>query len=120
MWFSPCLNMRKCLIFCNLSSLPQAISTLSCSIKAFGQWQVNRSESELSYYRFIASVMDLLLSGTPITMVDGEHASHPTKKNAQLNKSFFEECDETRATYGRKIDLILAAGDERLELCSNV
>ncbi|KAI9317957.1 hypothetical protein BX666DRAFT_1856666, partial [Dichotomocladium elegans] len=73
------------------------------------------SDSEATCYRRFAALLEVLLDGTGITMIDGEKACKATKMNNTINNVYFE-IDLSR--YGRKIDLILCTLD-RTEICSN-
>ncbi|ORZ02533.1 hypothetical protein BCR43DRAFT_481690 [Syncephalastrum racemosum] len=73
------------------------------------------SDSEATSYRRFASLLDILLDETGITMVDGENSPVATKINHGVNNAFF---DFKLSQYGRKIDLILRTV-ENTEICAN-
>ncbi|KAI8334353.1 hypothetical protein BC941DRAFT_356709, partial [Chlamydoabsidia padenii] len=88
-------------------------------IDNIGLWHKNDHESEITFYRRFASLLDILFKDTEIELADGETGCISTKPAIELNKALFQTT-ESSATYGRKIDLLMKYdGANRVELCSN-
>ncbi|ORX62166.1 hypothetical protein DM01DRAFT_1379995 [Hesseltinella vesiculosa] len=68
-------------------------------------WSPKHDESEASYYRRFASILDILLADLDIALVDGEPALAASKTPIEVNKAIFGT-KESAPAYGRKIDLI--------------
>ncbi|KAG0764254.1 hypothetical protein G6F57_001535 [Rhizopus arrhizus] len=63
-------------------------------------------DSELTFYRRFAELLDILFNGTDIKIADGETGSKSSKTAIEINKALFHTSD-TSPTYPRKIDLLL-------------
>lgn len=74
-------------------------------------------DSELSFYRVVAHVLDIIFSDTNIALIDGENCSQATEnKQIESNKQYQDE-DNTKKSIGRKIDLIMCRS--KIELSRN-
>ncbi|KAI8099287.1 uncharacterized protein BX664DRAFT_255503 [Halteromyces radiatus] len=88
-------------------------------IENFGLWEKDDHESEMTFYRRFATLLDILFKGTQIELADGETGCSSTRPAIEMNKAVFQAID-SGAAYCRKIDLLIKFdGTERLELCSN-
>ncbi|KAG0174483.1 hypothetical protein DFQ30_004327 [Apophysomyces sp. BC1015] len=89
-------------------------------VRNFTRWSVNDNESELTFCRRFAALLDILLDASDIIMVDGEYTSEATKVAIDFNKTIFDLGDQS-ATFGRKINLIFkyGRGKQRVEISSN-
>ncbi|ORX61769.1 hypothetical protein DM01DRAFT_1129150 [Hesseltinella vesiculosa] len=68
-------------------------------------WSLNSTESETTFYRQLASILDAVLQSTAIYMADGDTTLTVTKNMVELNKAVFNT-DKLTQSYGCKIDLI--------------
>ncbi|KAG2204112.1 hypothetical protein INT47_011595 [Mucor saturninus] len=75
-----------------------------------------RHSSELAFYRVTAHIMDIILSNSSLTWVDGKNCSQATKSEQKANQKAFCDDDAKKST-GRKIDLIVS--DKGCELSSS-
>ncbi|CAO3588296.1 unnamed protein product [Absidia cylindrospora] len=90
-------------------------------VRNFSRWSRNGDDSELTIYRRLAALLDILFDGTAVIMFDGEHACEATKLSIDFNKAVFCPFDKSN-TYGRKIDLLLKSGQgmkQCVELAAN-
>ncbi|CAO3597601.1 unnamed protein product [Absidia cylindrospora] len=95
------------------------LSMVEQIIENFNLWYRDCHESEMTFYRRFATLLDIIFKETKIELADGETGSSSTRTAIELNKAVFETSDASK-TYARKIDLLLKFDDrESVELCSN-
>ncbi|ORX48043.1 hypothetical protein DM01DRAFT_251548, partial [Hesseltinella vesiculosa] len=90
------------------------------SVESFGLWHNDNKESELTFYRRFASLLDHIFIGTDIKLCDGETGSSASKAAKDLNAAIFCPGDFA-ATYPRKIDLLYKCTEAKItiELAAN-
>lgn len=69
-------------------------------------WPERRDESEATFYRWLASILNTLLADTGVILADGETILQSSKEAIIVNKVIFHTSDMSQA-YGRKIGMIL-------------
>ncbi|KAI7894668.1 uncharacterized protein EV154DRAFT_69116 [Mucor mucedo] len=89
-------------------------------IESFDLWDDDDNASEMTHYRRVASLLDVVFKKTGIRLHDGETGSKSTKLERETNKAIFHTKD-TSPTYPRKIDLLLKCNDAKtdIEMSSN-
>jgi hypothetical protein len=97
--------------YVNLVIIEQIVNNISL-------WSAKRDESEATFYRRFASILDPLLADTGVTLVDGETNLQSSKVAIAMNKAIFHTGDLSQA-YGRKIDLILKCSNAKVDISSN-
>ncbi|ORX46086.1 hypothetical protein DM01DRAFT_260490, partial [Hesseltinella vesiculosa] len=79
----------------------------------------NGDNSELTFCRRFAGLLDILYDGADIVLDDGEHVCQATKSSIDLNRCLFDDTSLI-PSYGRKIDLLLkSSGPKKIEPSSN-
>ncbi|KAG2206137.1 hypothetical protein INT47_003786 [Mucor saturninus] len=82
-------------------------------------WSEKRDESEATFYRRFASILDTLLADTDVILADGETSLQSSKVAITMNKAIFHTSDMSQA-YGRKIDMILnCSSNVKVDISSN-
>ncbi|KAI7904361.1 uncharacterized protein BX663DRAFT_340006 [Cokeromyces recurvatus] len=79
--------------------------------------KINKKESETTCYRKLAKILDELLEGTNLDMLDGEITCEATKIIAKEQAKIFSNTIRLSRSFGRRIDLILSA--KEIELSAN-
>ncbi|SAL95996.1 hypothetical protein [Absidia glauca] len=98
--------------YTNLAIIEQIVNNLCL-------WSVKHDESETTFYRRFASILDTLLADTHVILVDGETSLQSPKVAIAMNKAIFHTGDLSQA-YGRKIDLILKCSSNlKVDISSN-
>ncbi|KAL7310199.1 hypothetical protein PS15m_009727 [Mucor circinelloides] len=82
-------------------------------------WSEKRDESEATFYRRFASILDTLLADTGVILADGKTSLQSSKVAIAMNKAIFHTSDMSQA-YGRKIDMILkCSSNVKVDISSN-
>ncbi|KAI9316505.1 hypothetical protein BX666DRAFT_2028036 [Dichotomocladium elegans] len=98
--------------YTNLAIIEQMVNNLCL-------WSVKRDESEATFYRRFASILDVLLADTDVILADGETSLQSSKVAIAMNKAIFHTGDLSQA-YGRKIDLIFkCSSNTNVDISSN-
>ncbi|KAG2217406.1 hypothetical protein INT45_004864 [Circinella minor] len=102
------------------SQLYQCISCLDHILSLIGSWDQEAKESEITFYRRSATILDYIFKNTDIILNDGETGSPASKREITTNKVLFMTNDSS-PSYSRKIDLLLKCKEMKtaVELCSN-
>ncbi|KAI8147565.1 hypothetical protein BJV82DRAFT_596031 [Fennellomyces sp. T-0311] len=89
-------------------------------VENFGLWSSDEKESEITFYRRAASILDLVFKDTDILLSDGESGSMTSKSEIETNKVLFMAHD-TSAAFARKIDFLFKCKESstKVELASN-
>lgn len=82
------------------------LNILERVVENFNLWGSSANNSELTFYRRFAELLDILFNGTDVKIADGETGSKSSKTAIEINKALFHTSD-TSSTYPRKIDLLL-------------
>ncbi|KAG2202028.1 hypothetical protein INT47_006220 [Mucor saturninus] len=67
----------------------------------------NPDASEMTWYRKMASILDIFFRNTDILLHDGETSCQATKDSRNINSRLCEDADNKNSFVGRKIDLLL-------------
>lgn len=98
--------------YTNLTIIEQMVNNLCL-------WSEKRDESEATFYRRFASILDTLLADTGVILADGETSLQSSKVAIAMNKAIFHTSDMSQA-YGRKIDMILkCSSNVKVDISSN-
>ncbi|KAI7881059.1 hypothetical protein K492DRAFT_146548 [Lichtheimia hyalospora FSU 10163] len=98
--------------YINLAVIEQMVTNL-CN------WSTKHNESEATFYRRFASILDILLADTDVVVADGETCLHSSKVAIAMNKAIFHTGDLSQ-TYRRKIDMILKCSTTvKVDISSN-
>ncbi|PHZ16912.1 uncharacterized protein RHIMIDRAFT_252411 [Rhizopus microsporus ATCC 52813] len=88
-------------------------------VRNLERWSKKADESELTFYRRFATILEFVFDYTDVALVDGDNSCEATKNVAHLNKAIFIPM-QTAPVYGKKIDLMLRYdGNMKIELSSN-
>jgi hypothetical protein len=95
------------------------LNMLERVVENFSLWNSSTKDSELTFYRRFAELLDILFNGTDVKIADGETGSKSSKTAIEINKALFHTSD-TSPTYPRKIDLLLKLNESTtVELSSS-
>ncbi|KAI8147781.1 hypothetical protein BJV82DRAFT_593316 [Fennellomyces sp. T-0311] len=117
------IQERKLTCIKNKERASQMYLVLCCLervVENFGLWSSDEKESEITFYRRAASILDLVFKDTDILLNDGESGSMTSKSEIETNKVLFMAHD-TSAAFARKIDLLFKCKESstKVELASN-
>ncbi|ORE10882.1 hypothetical protein BCV72DRAFT_220652 [Rhizopus microsporus var. microsporus] len=88
-------------------------------VRNLERWSKKADESELTFYRRFATILEFVFDYTDVALVDGDNSCEATKNVAHLSKAIFIPM-QTAPVYGKKIDLMLRYdGNMKIELTSN-
>ncbi|KAI9493570.1 hypothetical protein BDB00DRAFT_928890 [Zychaea mexicana] len=98
--------------YTNLAIIEQMVNNLCL-------WSEKRDESEATFYRRLASILDTLLVDSGVILADGETSLQSSKVAIAMNTAIFHTSDMSQA-YGRKIDMILkCSSNVKVDISSN-
>ncbi|KAI8643564.1 hypothetical protein BD408DRAFT_342326, partial [Parasitella parasitica] len=75
------------------------------------------NESEMTSYRKVAMILDLMLNNSSIDMVDGETTCKASKIIAKNHENIYGDTIPLNRGFGRRIDLLLSS--KNIELSTN-
>ncbi|KAI7848442.1 hypothetical protein BDC45DRAFT_316986 [Circinella umbellata] len=90
-------------------------------LQSFDIWGTDlANNSETTFYRRFASLLDKMFMKTNVELFDGETGSNATKNEIENNKAIFFDTN-TAPAYSRKIDLLVKCSEQKkyVEISSN-
>ncbi|KAL7328519.1 hypothetical protein PS15p_206781 [Mucor circinelloides] len=87
----------------------ELLDILDFVISNFDYQAKKKKKSELAYYRYAASILDIIFRNQEFGLNDGEICSKSTKDARITNMKVCNDVDDKKPIFGRKIDLILVS-----------